>query len=103
MPTTNGDLAALAAELRTRLDAGALDGLGPVLLTAGPFADARMAGRILLADLGHLSSLAELTGSAPAPNRWALLADDVYVLLRRTSQQRNGSAHGQDAGSPPAP
>ncbi len=103
MPTTNGDLAALAAELHARLDAGALDGLGPVMLTAGLFADAMMAGRILLADLGHLSSLAQHTGSAPAPNRWALLADDVYVLLRGTSQQRNGNTHGQDAASPPAP
>src|SRR4051794_14654355 len=39
MPETNSDLTMLAAELRGQLDAGALDGLGPVTLLAGSFAD----------------------------------------------------------------
>src|SRR4051794_34487299 len=94
MPATNGDLATLADELQCQLDASALDGLGPVTLLAGPFADARLAGRTLLADLDHLSSLAEHTGHAPESERWMLLADDVYVLLLRLGRRRDGETEG---------
>jgi hypothetical protein len=74
-PTKHGDLATLAGERRGQLDAGALDALGPVTLLAGSFADARLAESTLLADLDHLSSLAEHTGLAPTPERWTPLAE----------------------------
>ena len=97
MPTTNGDLATLAGELRGQLDAGALDSLGPVTLLAGSFADAQLAGSTLLADLDHLSSLAEHTGIAPTPERWTLLADDLYMLLLMLGR-RGGGATDRTAG-----
>jgi len=100
MPTTNGDLATLAVELQGQLDAGGLDGLGPVTLLAGSFADARLAGRTLLADLDHLSSLAENTGNAPTPERWTLLADDLYVLLLTLGRRDDGTTNGQDGRTP---
>jgi len=103
MPATNGDLATFADELRGQLDAGALDGLGPVTLLAGSFADAGLAGRILLADLDHLSSLAEHTGSAPAPGRWTLLADDLYLLLLMLGRRHDRGTDGQNGRIPLAP
>ena len=99
----NGDLATLAAELRGQLYAGALDGLGPVTLLAGDFADARLAGRTLLADLDHLCSLAEHTGSAPAAERWTLLADDLYLLLLMVGRRRDRATDGQNGSTPPVP
>jgi CheY-like chemotaxis protein len=94
MPATNGDATVLADELRGQLNTGALDGLGPVTLLAGPFTDAGLAGRTLLADVDHLSSLAEHTGDPPTPDRWALLADDLYVLLLKVGRRRDGTING---------
>ena len=103
MLTVNGDLAFLTAELRARLDGGTLDGHGPVTLTAGQFADRGLAGRILLADLDHLTALAEHTGSPPTPDRWAILADDMYLLLLRSNRHSDGTKNGQDDTLPLTP
>jgi hypothetical protein len=81
-------LAALIAELRSCLEAGALSDLGPIMLKAGPLPNAELAGRIVLADATHLSELAEHTGHPPASERWALLADDVQRLLLHTGRRR---------------
>jgi CheY-like chemotaxis protein len=94
--TENGTLGHDGDELRSRLAAGALAGRGPVTLHAGPFADAELAGRILLADLMHLSELAEHTGQQPTPERWSLLANDVRLLLQHTHHQRDGAANGYE-------
>jgi hypothetical protein len=102
-PAMNGDLATLVAELRGQLDAGALDGFGPVTLLAGPFADAGLAARTLLADLDHLSALAEHTGSAPEPERWVLLADDLYLLLLMVGRRRDRVTDGQNGRTPLVP
>ena len=103
MPTKNDDLATLADELRGQLYAGELDGLGPVTLLAGSFTDARLAGSTLLADLDHLSSLSEHTGSAPTPERWMLMADDLYVLLLMLGHRRGGATDQPDGRTPPSP
>jgi CheY-like chemotaxis protein len=102
MLTEDGTLGHDGAELRSRLAAGALAGRGPVMLHAGPFADAELAGRVLLADLMHLSELAEHTGQPPTPERWALLADDVRLLLQHTRHRRNGAANGYEEHPPPS-
>jgi hypothetical protein len=99
MLTPDYTLPALVAELQARLDGGALAGLGPVTLASGPIHDAELAGRVLLADLDHLGTLAEHTGSPPAPERWALLADDVHVLLLALGR-RNGETDEPDDGGP---
>jgi hypothetical protein len=85
---------------RGQIDAGAPDGLGPVTMLAGSFADARLAGRTLLADLDHLSSLAEHTGDPPTPERWTLLADDLYLLLLTLGRRRDGGPNGQHGLAP---
>jgi CheY-like chemotaxis protein len=103
MPSTNGDLATLADELQRQLDAGALDGLGPVTLLAGPFADTTLAARALLADLDHLCSLAEHSGSAPTTERWTLLADELYLLLLMLGRRRDRGTDGQNGRTPPVP
>ena len=95
MVTPNGDLATLAAELQRQLDADVLDGFGPVTLLAGTFPDAGLAGRALLADVDHLSSLAAHTGEAPSPERWALLADELYVLLLLVGRRRDRAINGR--------
>jgi len=95
------DLAALGADLQARLESGALDGLGPVMLTHGPFASATLAGRVVLADLDHLTTLAEHTGSPPAPERWAVVAADVHLLLLASNPRPDKATNGRD--TPPAP
>jgi hypothetical protein len=104
MPTLDADLAdavALGAELRARLDGGALDGSGPVTLVAGTFASPVLAGRVLLADLAHLTALAEHTGSLPDPDRWTLLADDIHLLLSTVRRERDGITSHRDGIEPP--
>ena len=100
MLTVDGTIAALAAELRDRLVAGALAGLGPITLAAGLFADAELAGRILLADLDHLSTLPEHTGRPAAPDRWARLADDLRLLLL-PGHRPAGATAGRDGATAP--
>jgi hypothetical protein len=83
MQTTSSVAVALAAELRERLVAGRLAELGPIRLMAGAFANAELAGRVLLAEADHLSALAEHTGQPATDDRWALLAYEVGTLLRQ--------------------
>jgi len=100
IPALDGDLGLLAAELRGHIDAGVLDGFGAVRLFAGPFADASLAGQTLLADLDHLASLARHTGEAPTPDRWELLADELYLLLLTLGRRPDGGTDGQHDGVP---
>jgi hypothetical protein len=88
---------AMVAEVRSRLDAGKLAGLGPVALTSGAFSDAELAGRILLAEADHLSTLADHTGRPAGPDRWAQLGDDLYLILRQTGDPRDGTAGRRDS------
>jgi len=96
MLTVDHTLPTLVAELQARLDDGALVGLGPVTLASGLFPDAELAGRVLLADLDHLGTLAEHTGSPAGSERWALLTDDLHLLLLTLSRGQDGKADDRD-------
>jgi hypothetical protein len=98
MLTVDYTLPELVAELQARLEGGTLAGLGPVMLASGPMHDAELAGRVLLADLDHLDTLAEHTGAPPDPERWALLTDDLHALLLTSSWRQDGETDVRDGG-----
>lgn len=82
---------ALASELSDRLGAGGLAEPGPVRLMAGVFANAELAGRVLLAEMDHLGALAEHTGEPATDDRWALLVYELGTLLRQPGAQVDGT------------
>lgn len=82
---------ALAAELSDRLGAGGFAELGAVRLMAGVFANAELAGQVLLAETDHLGSLAEHTGQPAVDDRWALLVYDLGTLLHLPGAQVDGT------------
>src|SRR5215210_4191344 len=89
MLTVDHALPELIAELQARLDDGALVGIGPVTLASGPFLDAELAGRVLLADLDHLGTLAEHTARRATAHRWLLGTSGLHRPHRR---RRGGRA-----------
>jgi hypothetical protein len=100
MQTMSGVATALVTELRDRLQAGGLANLGPIRLMSGLFADAELAGRVLLAETDHLGMLAEHTGEPATDDRWALLAYEVCTLLRVQGVQRDGTTSAEPSPRP---
>jgi hypothetical protein len=98
MQVISGVATALASELSDRLGVGGLAAPGPVCLMAGVFANAELAGRVLLAEMDHLGALAEHTGEPAADDRWALLVFELGTLLRLPRAQVDAST-----GSEPSP